>query len=650
LKPVPQLDLSGAEQGARRQLEDQLQKLEGLLPEAKEKAGETAEAFGDLGLLYLTYDFLAPARVCFANAGRLQPLDLRWPYLEGYLLQTQGQIAEAVESFDQALTLEPSSLEALLRSGRGQLALGRLEDAERRFRKARELNPSVAAAHEGLGKVAEASGDLKLAAEHFEHALELEPRATALHYSLSQAYRGLGDLAKAESHESRRGDVSTRVPDPLISALATRAASSQFYLVQGAEAFEDQSYREAAASYRQALEVEPESIAALRGLSASLAAQGDFPGAAEALQRALGLAGTGEETRQERAGLLRSFGDLLFRGGRPLPAAAVYRQSLELVPEQPGVALLEADALARGGRLEEALKSYEELLKAGNDRGKARILVKKATALVNLGQKEPAEAAFREAVALEPENPRIRLRFSEALDFLGDLAGGARQRTAAEQRVPEGPEGGPVWLELARSAQSQGNSEIAEKEYRRALERNPKILDAQVGLANLLTTASRWEEAVVELRDALEKDPRYRPAHLALVRALILSGRFGEARVQLQNSLKTLPQDEDLALDQVRLLASCPDPDVRDGNLALEIALRVHAVSPGAAARAALALAHGAAGQWDDAMAVQGRLLEEAREQKSSVYAALFAARLASFEKQQPWIAASGEEILDLVR
>ena len=140
--------------------------------------------------------------------------------------------------------------------------------------------------------------------------------------------------------------------------------------------------------------------------------------------------------------------------------------------------------------------------------------------------------------------------------------------------------------------------------------------------------------------------PRHGPAHRGRIVALVLGGRWGEARIALQAALKEFPRDAGLALAQVHLLATAPDPSVRDGSLALEIARRVAAERPDdPAVRAALALAHAEAGQLDVALALQSELAVP-----GAGASGLTAARLAAFEAGRAWVAESPDEILAALR
>ena len=207
LVPVPAVDVSRAEPGARKQLGEQRAALDALRAKADADPAAVAKAFGDLGLLYVTYEFLDAAEACFADARALQPADYRWHYLLGYLKSIQGKLPEAMPLFEKTLELAPQYQPAQLRVGRALLEMGRYPEARARFEKALQLDPKSAAAQEGLGKVAAATGDAKGAIAYFQRALELDPEATGLHYALGQAYRNLGDLDRARA-ELEKGETS----------------------------------------------------------------------------------------------------------------------------------------------------------------------------------------------------------------------------------------------------------------------------------------------------------------------------------------------------------------------------------------------------------------------------------------------------------
>ena len=168
---VPRLDLSAAEAGAREQLEKERSDLDALLADPAAAPAPVAEAFGNLGLLYVTYEFLDAAQVCFENAGRVAPEDYRWTYLAGYLHRIRGRLDRAASAFEESLRLRPDYLPAILRLGQVRAEQGEPEAAEALYRRALELEPQASPAYEGLGNLAAARGDDAAAVEAYEKAV-----------------------------------------------------------------------------------------------------------------------------------------------------------------------------------------------------------------------------------------------------------------------------------------------------------------------------------------------------------------------------------------------------------------------------------------------------------------------------------------------
>ena len=645
LEPLLELDLSGAESGAREQMMAQRAAVENLRTRSDADPAELAEAFADLGLLYVTYEFLASAEACFENARRLSPDDFRWHYLGGYLAMIQGRLEQATSLYRQALEREPDFLPAVLRLGRSELDRGHFPEARRLFERALDLEPAAAAGHEGLGKVASALGDHRAAIGHFERALELDHAATGIHYALGQAHRDLGDLDAARVHLQQAGDVAARVIDPLINPLASLAESAQFYLVQGAEAMDDGDYQAAAAAFRSALERDPESLPATRGLATSLERLGDLDGAVRELERALESAPVDGSDRERRVFLLNSLGGLAVAAGREGEAFERFRQSLETAPDQPPILLRVANALARRGRFEDAVLYYDRVIELEPEWAPA-VLEKRATVLVNLGRGKEAVADFERAVEAAPDDPALRRRFAEALEHLGDEAAAAEQRATVSRLTADDVQQALMILESARSLLRQGDSAAALERYREALALAPDNLEARYGVAATLGHLERFEEAAQHFEHVIAAAPRNANARRGQIVALILSERYGEARVKLQDALRTFPRHMGFALVQVSLLATAPDERVRDGALALEIARRVHIESQGPAVHEAFALASAAAGEFDRAVDLQQTLVSEADSAGESALSTARRARLAAYERRESWTARSPGEIL----
>ncbi len=649
LQAIPEPELSGADAAVRDQIAAGRSKVEALLEGAGERPGELAQAMGDLGLLYFTYSFVGAAEVCFANARALAPDDHRWPYLLGYLFKMEGRLPEAITALERARELAPEDLPSLLRLAKARLEQGEREAAGEIYARALELEPGSAPALDGLGRVAAASGDAEAAAGYFEKVLELQPFATSTHHALGLAYRKLGRLEEARSHLEQGGDAGVQIDDPLLVSLIELGQSAEIYLLRAAQAMDSERWDQAAALYPKALELDPSDFMAHKALSFALEKLGDVDGALDQLHQALELATTGDEEqdRSEHAEIYRVMGGIEVLHGREAAAREHFQKSVELDPERLDARLKLANALARAGDLEGALEHYDVILERQPE--SSEILVKRATALINLRRPDDALAAFERALAASPDDPEIRRRYAEALEYLGESAAASAQRRAAQGGSgDDGERVGRLIAEAQRDTRDGRYAQAIER-YRQAIELDPKELDARYELATVLGHLGRFEAALEEFAIVIEAAPRHGRARRGEVTALLLLERWGAAREKLNQALRVLPRDRALAHVQARLLASAPDPRVRSGALAVEVASRVFEARREPASAETLAMAFAEAGRFDQALELQRQLVAAAEQAGAERESARLREMLTAYESGRAWRAAGPDDILKVL-
>ena len=88
---------------------------------------------------------------------------------------------------------------------------------------------------------------------------------------------------------------------------------------------------------------------------------------------------------------------------------------------------------------------------------------------------------------------------------------------------------------------AQWNWATGEAEYRRAVELDPRSVDAARHYASCLHALTRWDAAVREFKRALELDPASLGLNSELLRLLINAHRYPEAVAQLQRTLELDP-------------------------------------------------------------------------------------------------------------
>ena len=100
-------------------------------------------------------------------------------------------------------------------------------------------------------------------------------------------------------------------------------------------------------------------------------------------------------------------------------------------------------------------------------------------------------------------------------------------------------------IERARLLISQSRFDIAERELRAALSRDPEDYRAHALLAICLLRLARNREALSEAGIAVAKEPAAPYAHYVLALALLEAGRGAEAKSSAQEAIRLDPEDAD---------------------------------------------------------------------------------------------------------
>ena len=403
--PVALPDLGGLNPAVRQRLSEAHASLSAEAARADASPAARADAWGELGMLFMSVRFGPEAGSCFENAERLAPADARWPYYLGHIRKNTGDLAGAAESFARARELRPGDLATLIWLGRVLLDLARPDEAAEHFARAAVVHPSQPVVRFELGRAALARQDYARAVDYLNAALVLVPDATVIHYPLAMAYRGVGDLDRAAHHLERRGGRGTRgystgiavgMPDPLLRELDGLIETPQSHRDRGLDAAALLDWPEAVRNYRLAVEAEPDYAAMRVNLGTALERVGDPRGALAEYDAALGL----------DPGLWEAWygrGDLLERGGRDGEAIASYRSAIAENATFVAAHLRLADALRRTDRLEEALTHYRRVIELRPGDPGARF--GEAMALVRLGRYGAARDRLEEALRVLPDHP-----------------------------------------------------------------------------------------------------------------------------------------------------------------------------------------------------------------------------------------------------
>ncbi len=218
-------------------------------------------------------------------------------------------------------------------------------------------------------------------------------------------------------------------------------------------------------------------------------------------------------------------------------------------------------------KYDEAIADYESALRLKPGFFDARINFGKA--LFQVGQTNEAIEQFREAVRLSPSEAIGHYNLGCCLSARGDRADAFTEFRMATQLNPKL---GAAWYNLGGLFAYEGKTDDAIATYRKGVEVEPGNVAARQTLGGLLLSAGRNQEAAREFSAVLQVRPDDSAAHYQLALALSAQGKSREAVKHYVRGLKSF-EDIPAGLNNLAwILATCPDPQIRDGAKAVALA------------------------------------------------------------------------------
>ncbi len=137
-----------------------------------------------------------------------------------------GKVPEAEEHYREALTLDSNAYEAYYNFGVLCYASNRRGEAQAAFEKVLAINPNHADGHNNLGALREEQGKLDEAGREFQRAIELQPGLRLAHYHLGRIYANRQQWAPAIEEFRRAVEVDDEATPTYLYALGATQARS----------------------------------------------------------------------------------------------------------------------------------------------------------------------------------------------------------------------------------------------------------------------------------------------------------------------------------------------------------------------------------------------------------------------------------------
>lgn len=255
------------------------------------------------------------------------------------------------------------------------------------------------------------------------------------------------------------------------------------------------------------------------------------------------------------------------------------------------------------------------------------------------GQVDEAIAHYKKAIALQPEDEYGHNLLGSALLDKGQIDDALPYLQRAVELQPDHAQ---LLFNFGAALMQKGRLDEAIRQFQRAVEEKPDYTEARNSLGLAFFQKQQWGEALTQFEMAVKSQPLDAQARTNLATALYQSGRLGEAIVQFQKALEIRP-DHATAYYNLRqvawVLATSPDPEVRNGAKAVTLAQQVTRLSRGSDPLIAgtLAAAYAEAGQFSEARATVERAVQLASAQGKTALVADLQAQARFYEAGQPY-------------
>lgn len=293
-------------------------------------------------------------------------------------------------------TAESLDILALLHSHFGQI-----EEAARLWEKCIERDPTFVNAHYRLGLIERDQGKNARATRHFQQATRLEPDSSYLIIHLAKSLVTEGRLEEAAS--ALEAERKTRP-----SAVATLVVLGDAYL-------QLKQYEKARDAYARTVDLAPGLATARYGLGTSYLQLGEKEEAKEQLTKFQELKARDEQAHRDRlkdtqlglhevqhsvAEIQTAVAKAYIANGDPSTAEGLLQRAWRLAPESAEAPRVLAWLYEREGRVDEAVRTLNELAAALPDDFAVQLSL--GQLLAQIGRVDEAEQSFRRAAELTP--------------------------------------------------------------------------------------------------------------------------------------------------------------------------------------------------------------------------------------------------------
>jgi tetratricopeptide (TPR) repeat protein len=503
-----------------------------------------AEAHNNLGLVLLQSGDDEGALAALRDAVRIAPDYAEARANLGAAL-TPTNATAAIRELEAAVGLAPASVKAQfnLAVAYGASAAHGPAREIAQLQKVIELAPAFPRAHLALGKALLREGKIAEAVASLQEASRLAPTSGEAHYQLGLALARAGRKEEAAA-ELRQGRELVAEDD--------RAQNASLDIAEGRAALEKGEVEQAAARFRRALRLRPDSSEARRSLAEALARDGGAPPAAAppepaakapaapaastsaALAATSGVSAVDDPARvAELEGFIR---DSRFKEVEPLLA--------KYVEQRPGSSwgwYALGYSLFAQQKIGDSIKALARSLELDIRNAEAHKILGRN--LMIIGRFDAAQIEFEQAIRYKPDSAEIHYNLGKLFSIQDNWE---PARKALDQAVRLDPSYVEAVDALGFALEALGDDAGAVEKYTQAIaldeQRGGRFTAAHVNLSAYYNRTDQPALALEHARKAIELDDQSDRAWFQKARADERQGRLEEAAQALNRAIVINPR------------------------------------------------------------------------------------------------------------
>ena len=314
-------------------------------------------------------------------------------------------------------------------------------------------------------------------------------------------------------------------------------------------------------------------------------------------------------------------------------AVVQYQKALALWPDSANANGGLANALVQKGKESQAIIHYQKALESKPDFAGAHNNL--GYCLLLMGRVDEAIVHYQKAVDLGPRSPVYHSGLGNAFFRKGlvDEAMVQYRESLALQ-----PESADVHERFGDALFRKGRLDEAIIQYQKALEIKPDLAEAHNNLGYCFLQLGRVDEAIVQYQKAIELQPRFAQAYNNLGNAFRRKRLGAEAMACYQKVVEIQPQFIPAQINLASMLATWPEPSIRNGDKAVALAEQANQVSQNKdpLILRTLAAAYAETGRFPEAVATAKRALALALAKSETRLANELQAEIGLYQTNSP--------------